>query len=70
MPVFSNAQMEIIKLFRRERSEEELFELKQVLSNFLAKKLTDAVDEIAKEKGYTPEIMASWKDEHFRTPYK
>ncbi|MCW3110750.1 MAG: hypothetical protein JWQ09_5256 [Segetibacter sp.] len=56
-------------MFELDLNEEELKELKQILSEYLAKKLVMEVDKIAKEKGYTPEIIESWKDEHFRTPY-
>ncbi len=70
MPSLNNAQLEILKLFRENQSEEELYEIKQLLSEYLANKLMKEVEKESLEKGYTPEIVDGWKDEHFRTAYK
>lgn len=70
MNTLSNAQLEIIKMFEPDQSEEELRELKEALSQFLAKKLAREVLKESQEKGYTPEQIDNWKNEHFRTPYK
>jgi len=70
MPALSNAQLEIIKMFHKEQTEEELLELKQVLSEYLASKLTRALEQESVEKGYTRETVDGWKNEHFRTSYK
>ncbi len=69
MPALNNAQLEILKMFREDQSKEELYEIKQVLSEYLAKKLMKEIEAESIEKGYTPEVIDSWKDEHFRTPY-
>ncbi len=69
METLNNAQLELLKLFKCGLSEQEYRELKQILSEYLAKKLIAEVDKIAEEKGYTAEIIEGWKDEHFRTPY-
>lgn len=66
----TNAQMQILRMFDKNLSEQELLELRQVLSEFLANKLTKSLEQECIEKGYTREIIDSWKDEHFRTPYK
>ncbi|MCW3112961.1 MAG: hypothetical protein JWR18_1357 [Segetibacter sp.] len=70
MPALSNAQLEILKLFHENQSQEELYEIKQLLSEYLANKLMKEIGKESLEKGYTPEIIESWKDEHFRTPYR
>lgn len=70
MPALSNAQLEIIKMFHKDQTEEELTELKQVLSEYLANKLAKALEQESVEKGYTREIVDGWKNEHFRTPYR
>ena len=70
MPALSNAQLEILKLFHENQSQEELYEIKQLLSQYLANKLMKEIEKESLEKGYTPEIIESWKDEHFRTPYR
>lgn len=70
MPALNNAQLEIIKMFRKDQTEEELLELKQLLSEYLAYKLTKGIAEESVKRGYTNEVLNTWKDEHFRTPYK
>lgn len=66
MPALNNAQLEILKLFKYERTEEELFELKKFLSEFLFNKAIALADEVYDEKGYTPQDIENWKDEHTR----
>ncbi len=67
MPVSLNAtQLEILKLFRNDQSEEELQEIKSLLIAYLASKVTFEADKAFDEKGYTTAIFEEWKQEHFR----
>jgi hypothetical protein len=69
MPALNSAQLEIIKMFDENQPEEELRELKDVLSAYLADKLSKKILEESKEK-YTSAQINSWKDEHFRAAYQ
>jgi hypothetical protein len=60
------AQLEILKLFRNDQSEEELQELKSLLTTWLAAKVTFEADKAFHEKGYSTAIFEQWKQEHFR----
>jgi len=51
----SNAQLELLKLFSRDLPEEDLIEIKQMIVNYLAKKLAQKADEVWEEKGWTNE---------------
>jgi ribosome biogenesis protein Tsr3 len=67
MPAALNSiQLEILKLFRNNQSEEELQEIKSLLINYLSNKAVAEADKAFVEKGYTPEVFESWKNEHFR----
>ena len=67
MPITLNsAQLEILKLFRNDQTEEELQELKSLLSAWLAAKVTFEADKAFQENGYTTVIFKKWKQEHFR----
>jgi len=67
MPVSLNAtQLEILKLFRNDQSEDELQEIKSLLIAYLASKVTFEADKAFDEKGYTTAIFEEWKQEHFR----
>ena len=43
-PNFSNVQKELLKLYAREVSEEELLEIRQLLANYFAKKVVANAD--------------------------
>ena len=62
----NNVQLEILKLFSEDQSEQELREIKSLLIAYLADKVTREADTVFDEKGYTNEIFSSWKTEHFR----
>jgi hypothetical protein len=67
MPVALNsAQLEILKLFRNDQPEEELQELRSLLTAWLAAKVTFEADKAFQEKGYSTAIFEKWKQEHFR----
>ncbi len=67
MPVALNdTQLEILKLFRNDQTEEELQEIRSLLVAYLADKVTNAADKAFDEKGYTTAVFERWKHEHFR----
>jgi len=63
----NNTQLEILKLFSEEQSEEELREIKSLLVAYLADRVTREADQAFAEKGYTKEVFSNWKAEHFRS---
>lgn len=70
MPALNNAQLEILKLFKYEKSEEELLEIKKLLSDFLFRRAIKLADQAFEEKGYTVEDVEDWKNEHSRSKKK
>lgn len=66
MPALNNAQLEILKLFKYDKSEQELLEIKKLISDYLFRKAINLADEVYEEKGYTVEEVEKWKNEHFR----
>ena len=52
------------------KSEQELKEVQQVLSEYYFKKLEEQSAKIYEEQGWTPEKLEAMANEHFRTPYK
>jgi len=67
MPALNNTQLEILKLFKQERSEDELLEIKAMLSEFLFKKAIAMADKEHSARNYTDQDMDKWTKEHFRT---
>jgi hypothetical protein len=62
----NNTQLEILKLFQQEQSEEDLKEIKTLLITYLADKATRTADKDFDKKGYPASIFEKWKKEHFR----
>ena len=54
---FTNAQLELLKLFSSNISEEDLNELRKVIVTFLAKKLMDKGDRVWEQEGWTENTM-------------
>jgi hypothetical protein len=62
----NNTQLEILKLFRNDQSEEELEEIRSLLIAYLANKVTFEADKAFEQKGYSDAVFEQWKKEHFR----
>ena len=54
---FTNAQLELLKPFSSNISEEDLNELRKVIVTFLAKKLMDEGDRVWEQEGWTENTM-------------
>ena len=63
-------QLEILKLFSNEQSEEELNEIRSLLATYLSARVTSEADKAFDEKGYTSAIFENWKQKHFLRPTK
>ena len=59
----TNLQLEILKLFSREVPNNELLEIKRMLANYFAGKLTAEADKVWDEKGLTDDDMDKWLKE-------
>lgn len=69
-PQFSNMQLELLNLFNRDISEEDLKAIKRLITKYLANKITTLADKIWEEKGLTNQDMETLLHTHLRTPYK
>lgn len=56
----TNLQFELLKFFQYEVKDEELLEIKRLLSDYFAKKAMDDMDNLWKEKGWSNETMDTW----------
>ena len=59
----TNVQLELLKLYATNLSEEDINELRDTLANFYAKKSIRLANQIWDEKGLTNEDMDAWLDE-------
>ncbi len=66
----TNLQLELLKIFSREIPSSDLLELKNILSEFFAKKLVESANQAWKEQGWNEEKTQELLKTHLRTPYK
>jgi hypothetical protein len=66
----TNLQLELVKLFSYKVAENQVLEIKQLLSNYFADKATEEMDRLWDENNWSEETMKEWSNEHLRTPYK
>ena len=59
----SNVQKELLKLYSKDLSPDELEELKTVLGKYYARKASKASDKIWDEKKYSDETIDEWLNE-------
>lgn len=66
----TNLQLELLKIFSIPLKEEQLLEIKVLLSQYFAEKATTEMDRLWDEKGWTNDTMREWAHEHLRTKSK
>ncbi len=69
-PPFSNLQMELLKIFDRHLSDEELLEIKMLLAKHFLEKASNAADKVWENNKWTAADAIKLSKEHHRTPYK
>ena len=62
----SNIQKELLKLYANNISDEELFEVRMILSQHFAKKATEEMDKFLDEHGIDADTLVKWSHEHNR----
>ena len=68
--IFNPIQLHLLQMFSRLSSEEDLKEVRQVLTEYYFKKVEKRAAEIYQKKGWTPETLEAMLHEHHRTPYR
>lgn len=63
----SNVQMELLKLYSKDIPDTQLNEIKILLSNYFANKVSDELDILWKDNKWNDETMNQWANEHNRS---
>ncbi|HEX8530624.1 MAG TPA: hypothetical protein VF646_11400 [Cytophagales bacterium] len=66
---FTSLQLELLRIFSRNPSEQELIDIKNLIARYYADKASDEMDRLWEERGYTDETMQQWAKEHMRALY-
>ena len=59
----SPLQLELLKIYSFQHTEEDLIAIKKILANYFSQKLLKNVDEAVKKKNITDEDLKSWLNE-------
>lgn len=59
----TSLQLELLKIYSFEPSEEELLEIKRMLGTYYAQKLTHKVNQVVQERSLTQQDVDRWLDE-------
>ena len=62
----SNLQLELLRLYSNDVSDETLREIKSLLAKYFADKATESMDKVWDEKGLSEQDMIAWTNEHNR----
>lgn len=63
----SNIQKELLKIYANDIPEEELFEIKMLLSKYFADKATFELDRFIRENKLSQDDILKWSEEHHRS---
>jgi hypothetical protein len=66
----SNLQLELLKAFSHQLSDEDLLQIKALLADFFAKKSIEAANKVWDEEGWNKEKVDTLLRSKLRTPYK
>ena len=66
-PSFSNVQLELLKLYASGVSDEDLQEVKQLLSDYFARKANDEMDVFIADNKLSAEDLIQWSKEDNRS---
>lgn len=66
----TNLQLELLKIFSIPLKEDQLREIKTLLSRYFANKASEEMDALWDENNWTDETMREWAQEHMRTKSK
>jgi hypothetical protein len=66
----SNLQIELLRVFNFELSEEQLKEIRALLADYFAEKVTSEMDALFEANDWGEEKIEEWSKEHMRTKYE
>ncbi len=65
----TNLQLELLKVFSYQISEQDLLNVKDLLAQYFSNKATQEMDDFWETQHLDNPAMDEWLDEHRRTPY-
>ena len=63
----SNLQLELLKIYSFDIDNQQLLEIKSILSKYFAEKVSKSMDALFEEKSWGKDKIQEWYEEHMRT---
>jgi hypothetical protein len=67
--VFNPAQQHILRMMSFVKDKETIYDIREVLRSYFAKKMDDEMDKLINSGKITLDTIENWGEEHLRTPY-
>lgn len=67
---FTQAQLELLRMFSKQYPDEVWLEVKDLLSKYFMEKASEEMNNLFEEKGWGEEKIQDWASEHMRTSYR
>lgn len=68
-PVFTSYQMQILDCISRVSSDDEMRDIRDIISEYFSNKALDAMDRLCSEGVLSTSTIESWSKDHMRIPY-
>lgn len=65
----SNLQLELLKLYSYNVSDEEVRDIKKMLADFFSKKIDEEMNQLWEDKAWDVQAIEGWKNEHLRSSH-
>lgn len=65
----TNLQLELLKVFSYQLNQQQLMDIKNLLTHYFAEQATQEMDKLWEENNWDDNTMTNWVNEHLRTPY-
>jgi hypothetical protein len=65
----TNLQKELLKVFSMDLDQKQLLEIRSILANYFAQKVTSEVDFLFEKNNWDQDKIQEWAADHSRTPY-
>jgi hypothetical protein len=66
----TNLQLELLKVFSYQLNQQQLTDIKNLLTNYFAEQATQEMDKLWEENNWDSNTMTTWANEHLRMSYK
>jgi hypothetical protein len=69
-PAFTNLQLELLRVFTRQVSDDDVIAIRKMLAQYFAEKAMNLADQVWKKNNWTDQDAFNMMNEHYRTNHE